>query len=56
MRVFEPGKVKDAIDKALNSDGPMLIDFRVKQEENVIPMIPPGGGQTEFIGEEENNA
>jgi acetolactate synthase I/II/III large subunit len=51
LRVTEPGQVKKAIDQALESDGPMLIDFRVVQEENVIPMIPPGGGQTQFIGE-----
>jgi acetolactate synthase I/II/III large subunit len=56
LRVTDPGKVKSAIDKALSSDGPMLIDFRVKQEENVIPMIPPGGGQTEFIGEDKSHA
>jgi acetolactate synthase-1/2/3 large subunit len=51
LRVTEPGQVRKAIDRALGSDGPMLIDFRVVQEENVIPMIPPGGGQTQFIGE-----
>jgi len=51
LRVTEPAQVKKAIDRALKSDGPMLIDFRVVQEENVIPMIPPGGGQTQFIGE-----
>ena len=51
LRVTEPGDVRKAIDKALNSDGPMLVDFRVVEEENVLPMIPPGGGQTHFIGE-----
>lgn len=53
LRVTDTADVPKAIDKALNTDGPMLVDFRVIQEENVIPMIPPGGGQTEFIGEEE---
>ncbi|MEE9515656.1 MAG: biosynthetic-type acetolactate synthase large subunit [Candidatus Adiutricales bacterium] len=53
MRVTEPGEVKSALDKALNSDGPMLVDFRIAPEENVLPMIPPGGGQTDFIGEGE---
>jgi acetolactate synthase-1/2/3 large subunit len=49
LRVTKPGEVKKAIDKALNSDGPMLVDFRVVEEENVLPMIPPGGGQTDFL-------
>lgn len=53
MKVTEPGEVKSALDKALNSDGPMLVDFSIAPEENVLPMIPPGGGQTDFIGEGE---
>lgn len=53
FRVTEPGEVSKGIDKALNSDGPMLLDFRVAPEGNVLPMIPPGGGQTEFLEEEE---
>ncbi len=52
LRVTEAGGVRQAVDKALNTDGPMLIDFQVTPEENVLPMIPPGGGQTDFIGEE----
>jgi acetolactate synthase-1/2/3 large subunit len=52
LRVTELKEAPKVIDKALNSDGPMLVDFQVEQEENVLPMIPPGGGQTEFIGEE----
>ncbi|MDX9788208.1 MAG: biosynthetic-type acetolactate synthase large subunit [Desulfobacterales bacterium] len=56
MRVTEPTQVKQAIEKALRSEGPMLVDFRVVQEENVIPMIPPGGGQTQFIGEDKDDA
>ena len=52
LRVTRLAEVPKAIDKALNSDGPMLVDFRVVQEENVLPMIPPGGGQTDFLVEE----
>jgi acetolactate synthase-1/2/3 large subunit len=53
LRVSELSEVPKVIDRALNSDGPMLVDFRVAPEDNVLPMIPPGGGQTDFIGEEE---
>jgi acetolactate synthase-1/2/3 large subunit len=52
LRVTEPGEVPSAIDKALNMDGPVLVDCYVDKEENVIPMIPPAGGQTDFIGED----
>ncbi len=31
-----------AIEKAMDEDGPFLIDFRVEPEENVYPMVPPG--------------
>jgi len=51
MRVTENSQVRSAIDKALNMDGPVLVDFRISAEENIFPMIPPGGGQTDFVGE-----
>jgi acetolactate synthase-1/2/3 large subunit len=51
VRVTEPGEVQAAIEKALATEGPVLVDFHVDKEENVIPMIPPAGGQTDFIGE-----
>jgi len=53
FRVTEAKEVKKAIDKALNMDGPVLVDFRVAPEENVFPMIPPGGGQIDFAAEGE---
>ncbi len=34
----------------LAHDGPVLIDARVLQQENVFPMIPPGAGLHEMIG------
>jgi len=51
FRVTESGEVRKTIDKALNMDGPVLVDFRVAPEENVMPMIPAGKGQTDFFGE-----
>lgn len=53
FRVTNPADVKSSIDRALHMDGPVLVDFVVEQGENVIPMIPAGGGQTDFIGEGE---
>lgn len=45
---------KEEFDKQLPEllahDGPVLIDARVLQQENVYPMIPPGQGLHEMIG------
>ncbi len=39
--------VRAAIDEAMATDGPVLIDFRVEREVNVFPMVP----QNKSIGE-----
>jgi len=31
-----------ALEQAMAINGPVLIDFRVEQEENVYPMVAPG--------------
>ena len=41
-RVTEKSQVRPAILKAMEYDGPAIIDFVVEQEENVYPMIPSG--------------
>ena len=51
IQIADQKEVVPAIQKALATDGPFLVDFVVEREENVLPMIPPGGGQTDFIGE-----
>ena len=42
-------EVTDAIAEARAFDGPVLIDFRVDQEENVWPMVPAGAALSETI-------
>jgi acetolactate synthase-1/2/3 large subunit len=46
--VTEPGEVAEAVEELFSTPGPGLLDFRVVMEENVLPMIPAGGGQNEF--------
>ena len=41
--VREKSRVIPAIEQAMATDGPALIDFIVEQEENVYPMVAPGG-------------
>lgn len=38
------------LEEALNSDEPVVIDARVKQLENVYPMVPSGKGLHEMVG------
>jgi acetolactate synthase-1/2/3 large subunit len=54
FRVVKPKEVKTAVEKALEARGPVLVDFLVAREENVLPMIPAGRGQTDFVAEGEN--
>ena len=42
LRVTEKTQVMPAIQKAMEYDGPALIDFVVEEEVNVYPMIPAG--------------
>ncbi|MFQ5813095.1 MAG: biosynthetic-type acetolactate synthase large subunit [Anaerolineae bacterium] len=41
--VREKSQVIPAIEQAMAIEGPVLIDFIVEQEENVYPMVAPGG-------------
>ena len=42
LRVTDKTQVMPAILKAMEYDGPALVDFVVEEEENVFPMIPAG--------------
>jgi len=49
LMVRRPEDVVPALEKAQNTPGPFLIDFRVKEEVNVYPMVPPGAAVDELI-------
>lgn len=42
LRAKKPDEVKKTIEKALEYDGPVVMDFIVAKEENVYPMVPSG--------------
>ena len=50
-RVTEPSEVMPAIAKAMDFDGPAVIDFMVEKEENVYPFIPSGQSVADMIEE-----
>lgn len=45
-----PEEADKLIAQALACDGPFLMEFMVAQEENVLPMVPAGGGIQQMIG------
>ena len=47
--VTEKEQVVPAIHKAMEHDGPVMVDFVVKVEENVYPFIPPGGSLATMV-------
>jgi acetolactate synthase-1/2/3 large subunit len=48
-QVTKPEDVHPAIQYARNTPGPVLIDFRVEQEEAVYPMVPTGADLDRMI-------
>ena len=49
IKVRHRDEVSPAICKAMDYDGPFLVDFIVEPEENVYPMVPPGKSLSEII-------
>ncbi|MBC7097380.1 MAG: acetolactate synthase large subunit, partial [Methanobacteriales archaeon] len=49
-RVEKPGEVKEALKRAINSGDPTIIDIVIDPME-ILPMVPPGCGLTEIVGE-----
>ena len=47
--VVERKDLDGAIEKMLNTSGPYLLQFAVKEEEDVLPMTPPGANVNEML-------
>ena len=50
IKVTKPEDVGPAIEKAIESPLPVVIDFHVAPEENVFPMVPVGSPISEMLG------
>ena len=48
--VEKPGEMRETVEKAILSGEPYLIDVIIDPEE-ILPMVPPGCGLTEIVGE-----
>ncbi|MEL6602636.1 MAG: biosynthetic-type acetolactate synthase large subunit [Cyanobacteria bacterium J06614_10] len=50
MVVNDPSELSGAIAEMLEYDGPVLMDVRVRRDENCYPMIPPGKSNADMVG------
>jgi acetolactate synthase-1/2/3 large subunit len=49
MRCEDAGDLEETMVKALETEGPVLLDVRVSQSENCYPMIPPGEAARDMV-------
>ncbi len=50
LRATKPSEVKEVLQKAMSiNDRPVIMDFVVDREENVLPMVPAGKSYKEMI-------
>lgn len=49
IRVEKPEEVEGALEEAINTPRPVLLDFIVDREENVFPMVPAGEPLTNML-------
>ncbi len=50
MRCEDSADLEETMVKALETDGPVLLDVRVSPEENCFPMIPAGAAARDMVG------
>ncbi|MDF2568534.1 MAG: ilvI, partial [Sporomusa sp.] len=49
LRVSHPNELDSTLQKALQIEGPVLIDILVPPSEDVLPMVPPGGRLDQMV-------
>lgn len=49
MTIRKPDEVEKALTRALNADGPVVINCEIDRDEKVYPIVPPGAGINELI-------
>lgn len=50
IRVSKAADITPALEQAIASNKPVMLDFEIEREENVYPMVPPGGALNKMIG------
>ena len=55
FRITKEDEIDDILRKALDSDGPVLIDYLINSDKKVFPMVAPGAPINQIISEEDIN-
>ncbi|SFR05151.1 biosynthetic-type acetolactate synthase large subunit [Desulfoscipio geothermicus] len=50
IRVSKKSEVREAMEEAMRVPGPVVIDFPIEREENVLPFVPPGEPINKMLG------
>ena len=49
LRATKPEEVEGVIRQALETPGPVIMEFKIAREENVLPMVPSGASLNEMV-------
>jgi acetolactate synthase-1/2/3 large subunit len=49
LRAARPDEVEGVIKQAFETPGPVVMEFKICREENVMPMVPAGAGLNEML-------
>jgi acetolactate synthase-1/2/3 large subunit len=49
LRATKPEEVEEVIKKAFATKGPVIMEFKIAREENVLPMVPAGASLNEMV-------
>ena len=53
FRVEKPEELQEVLEKALATDGPVIIDYKINIDDMVFPMVAPGAPINEIISKED---
>lgn len=53
FRVEKPEELQELLEKALATDGPVIIDYKINSDDMVFPMVAPGAPINEIISKED---
>ena len=48
-KIERPGEIRETIEEAIKSGKPAVVDIIIDRDENVYPMVPPGGILNEML-------
>ena len=53
FRVEKPEELQEVLEKALATDGPVIIDYKIDSDDMVFPMVAPGAPINKIISKED---